>query len=305
MEHVAIFDTTLRDGEQSPGASMSVEQKYEIAAALSRLGVDVIEAGFPVSSPQQFEACKLIAERISGVTVTALARALDADIESAAEAVKKAERKRIHGYGVISNRSTYEIMTPESVGREDTNIVLGRHSGLHGFTRRLKDLGLELDDDERKLAYERFLDLAYRKREVYDDDLYAIISDQLGRKAGYYELEYFNVTTGNVSIPTSTIKIRRGEEILEEAATGDGPIDAIFLAIDKATGVQSTLKEYNVQAVTPGKQALGEVAVILEIEGTQYTGRGSSTDILLASAKAYINAVSRYKLQSQSAEESA
>ena len=154
-----------------------------------------------------------------------------------------------------------------------------------------------------KLAYERFLDLADRKREVFDDDLYAIISDQLGRKTNFYSLEYLNVTTGNVSIPTATIKIRGGETVIEEAATGDGPIDAIFIAIDKSTGIPTVLKEYNVQAVTPGKQALGEVAVILEIDGTRFTGRGSSTDILLASAKAYINAVNRYKLQTKSAKD--
>ena len=506
MEHVAIFDTTLRDGEQSPGASMSIEQKYEIAVALSRLGVDVIEAGFPTSSPHQFDACKLIAEKVRGVTITALARALDKDIEAAGDAIKTAESKRIHtfiatspihmkhklrmtpeeviekaahavgyarkftddvefspedatrseieflckvietaiaagasvinipdtvGYtmpdefsslitkiknkvpnidkavisvhchndlgfavansisavqagarqvevaingigeragnaaleevvmafavradhlscktkvntkniyntsrllsniigfpisrnkpivgenafaheagihqhGVISNRSTYEIMTPESVGRKDSNIVLGRHSGLHGFTRRLKDLGMELNDEEMKTAYSRFLDLADRKREVFDDDLYAIISDQLGRKTAYFTLEYLNVTSGNVSIPTATIKIRNGEDIAEEAATGDGPINAIFVAIDKVTQVPAVLKEYNVQAVTPGKQALGEVAVLLEIDGERYPGRGSSTDILLASARAYVNAVNRYKLQTMPAKE--
>jgi 2-isopropylmalate synthase len=199
----------------------------------------------------------------------------------------------IHQHGVLSNRQTYEIMTPESVGRDESKIVLGRHSGIHGFSRRLEELGITLAKEELKNAYDAFLNIADRKKEVYDEDLFAIVSDQLGSRAAAYELEYFNIQSGNTSIPTATVRIRYGEEVLEEAATGDGPVSAIFKAIERATGLDSTLVEYNVHAVTPGKQAMGEVSVIVMIDDKRVTGRGASTDILEASAKAYVNALSR------------
>jgi 2-isopropylmalate synthase len=517
MQRVWIFDTTLRDGEQSPGASMSVEQKYEIAVQLARLGVDVIEAGFPISSPQQFEGCKLIAKEVKGPTIAALARAVEKDIDSAAESLKGSERPRIHtflatspihmehklkktpdevvemavhavkyarnkvaevefspedgtrseipflcriiervidagasvinipdtvGYavpaefteflkairegtpnmdkavlsvhchndlgmavansiaalqagarqvevtvngigeragnasleefvmalsvrrdflpfttgiqtrqiyrtsrllsntigfalprnkpvvgenafahesgihqdGMIKKRETYEIMTPESVGRDSSKLVLGRHSGLHGFKTRLGELGFSLSDADLKKAYDRFLEIADRKKEVFDDDLYVIISDQLGHDTETYTLDYFNIQSGNMAVPTATVRIRSGEastksgkaaagsgaggeeaQAFEEAATGDGPVDAIFNAIDRAIGLSTNLLEYVVQAVTPGKQALGEVSISVEIEGRKFVGRGASTDILEASAQAYVNAINRWK----------
>lgn len=477
---------------------MSIEQKYEMAAQLARLGVDVIEAGFPVSSPQQFEACKLIAQRVTGPAITGLARAVEKDIDSAAEAVGAAEHPRIHtfiatspihmkhklkkdpetvvemavkavtyarsrvaevefspedatrselpflftilekvidagahiinipdtvGYsmpeelgsfisairngvsnidkavisvhchndlgvavantiaaikagarqaevtvngigeragnasleelvmaiavrqdllpyttgidtkqiynssrllsniigfpiprnkpivghnafahesgihqdGVLKHRATYEIMTPEQVGRDATSIVLGRHSGMHGFRTRISELGLILDDDELKASYQRFLEIADRKKEVYDEDLFAIVSDQLGRQQETFALEYYNILSGNTAVPTATVRIRTGNETVEEAATGDGPVDAVFRAIDRAVGMSTVLREYNVQAVTPGKQALGEVTVSLEIDGRRSMGHGSSTDIIEASAYAYVNALNWHK----------
>jgi 2-isopropylmalate synthase len=498
MDRISIFDTTLRDGEQSPGASMSVEQKLELAVQLARLGVDVIEAGFPISSPHQLEGCKLIAKQVRGTAIAALARAVEKDIDCAADSLKDAEHPRIHtflatsplhmehklrkkpdevlemavkavryarnkvaevefspengtrseipflcrviekvidagariinvpdtvGYtmpwefaeflkaimegtpnmdkavlsvhchddlgvavanslaavrvgarqvevtvggigeragnacleefvmalsvradlhpyttgistrqiwntarllsntigfpiprnkpitgenafahesgihqdGVLKKRETYEIMTPESVGRDGSLLVLGRHSGLHGFKSRIGQLGLSLTDDEVKTAYERFLVIADRKKEVYDDDLYVIVSEQLGKETETYELEYFNIQSGNMAVPTATVRIKDAGETHEEAATGDGPVDAIFNAIDRALGMQTKLLEYVVQAVTPGRQAIGEVSVSLEIDGRKFVGRGASTDILEASAKAYVNALNRWK----------
>jgi 2-isopropylmalate synthase len=498
MDRVFIFDTTLRDGEQSPGASMSVEQKYEIAAQLARLGVDVIEAGFPISSPHQFEGCRMIAKGLKGVTIAALSRALEKDIDSAAEALKGAERPRIHtfiatspihmehklrkspdeivemavkavkyarnktaevefstedgtrseipflcrivekvidagarvinipdtvGYaipaefamflksivegvpnmdkailsvhchndlglavsnslaavlagarqvevtvngigeragnasleefvmalnvrrdflpfstgiqtrqiynssrmlantigfaiprnkpivgenafahesgihqdGVIKKRETYEIMTPESVGRDSSQLVLGRHSGLNGFKTRLADLGLSIPESELRKAYDRFLVIADRKKEVFDDDLYVIVSDQLGHETETFTLDYFNILSGNTTVPTATVRLGSGDKSFEEAATGDGPVDAIFNAIDRAISISTKLEEYSVQAVTPGKEALGEVSVSVLIEGRKFVGRGASTDILEASAKAYVNAINRFK----------
>ena len=498
MEKIYVFDTTLRDGEQSPGASMTLEQKYEIASQLAKLGVDIIEAGFPVSSPQQYKACELISKEIKGTKIAALARAVEKDLDSAYESIKKAEHPRIHtfiatspihmqyklkkkpdeviemavkavkyirnkvaevefspedgtrseldflckiiekvidagatiinipdtvGYalpdefgnfikkilekvpnidkailsvhchndlglgvantlsavkngarqveltlngigeragnaaleefvmslnvrkdllpfttnidtkqiynasrllsniigfpiprnkpivgdnafahesgihqdGVIKYRETYEIMTPESVGRHSNRLVLGRHSGLHGFRTRIEELGLSLSEKELKSAYERFLEIADKKKEIYDEDLFAIIGDELSKKSSVFFLEYFNIISGNVSVPTATVRIKIKDKVYEEAATGDGPVDAIFRAIDRVTGVKTVLKEYNVQALTPGKQAMGEVSVVLEIEDKMHIGKSSSTDILEASARAYVNALNRYK----------
>ena len=479
---------------------MNIEQKFEIALQLARIGVDVIEAGFPISSPHQFEACKLIAGSMDGPIVAALARSVPNDIEAAAHSLEGGKRTRIHtfiatspihmrhklgmdeaevlemavqavklarsftddvefspedatrsepsflyrildavisagasvvnipdtvGYtvpeefgriiedirnnvanidqatisvhchddlglgvantisaiehgarqvevtingigeragnaaleevvmalrvrgdvlpfttniettqiyntsrlvsniigfpiprnksvvgenafaheagihqhGVIKHRGTYEIMTPESVGRDFSNIVLGRHSGKHGFTTRLAELGLALSEQDVEAAYERFLEITDRKKEVYDDDLFAIVSDELGQQAAKFTLDYFNVISGNVAVPTATVRIKTAEGMNEEASTGDGPIDAVFIAIDRATGTTTSLKEYTVQAVTPGKQALGEVTVVLEIDGMTTTGRGSSTDIIEASARAYVNALNRYEFR--------
>lgn len=498
MEQIYIFDTTLRDGEQSPGASMSIEQKYEVATQLARLGVDAIEAGFPVSSPRQFDACKMIAEKVKGPAITALARAVEKDLEAAYQSIKDAERKRIHtfiasspihmkhklnkepedvlemacqavrwarqrvdevefspedatrselpflcrlvervieagantinipdtvGYsvpeefgafirnimesvpnidkavlsvhchndlglavansiaavrngarqvevtvngigeragnasleefvmalrvrqdlmpyttgidihqiyhsskllsniigfpiprnkpivgenafaheagihqdGVIKHRATYEIMKPEDVGRTASTLVLGRHSGKHGFRRRLEELGMILSDENLDKAYQHFLDLADRKKEVFDDDLYVIVRDQIGEHLDTYELSYYNFQSGNVAIPTATVRIKTENMDLEEAATGDGPVDAMINAIDRATGISAKLLEYNVHAVTPGRKAIGEVSVSVEIGGRQYIGRGASTDIVEASARAYLNSINRYK----------
>jgi len=497
MDKIDIFDTTLRDGEQSPGAAMNVEQKFEIAFQLEKLGVDVIEAGFPVSSPQQFEGCKLIADRIRGLTVAALSRSVKKDIDLAANSIKSAARPRIHtflstspihmdhklkkqpdevyemavdavkyarnlcaevefspedatrsemdflcrvvegvidagativnipdtvGYtvpeefhamiseirrrvpnidkatisvhchndlglavantiaaiqagarqaevtingigeragnasleelvmalnvrkdvlpyttgvntthiynsskllstiigfpiarnkaivgenafaheagihqdGVLKYRQTYEIMTPTTVGREDSKIVLGRHSGLHGYSKRLDDLGITLTDDERKHSYERFLQIADRKKEVFDEDIFAIVGDELGRHLSTLTLDYFNVISGNTAVPTATVRITDGDDTHEEASTGDGPVDAVFRAIEKALGIQTTLEEYSVQAVTPGKQALGEVSVIVRIEGKRFSGTGSSTDVIEAGARAYVSAIAQH-----------
>ncbi len=498
MERIYTFDTTLRDGEQSPGASMSIEQKNEMAIQLAHLGVDIIEAGFPVSSPHQFKACQLIAQNVKDPAIAALARAVEKDITIAADAVSKAVHPRIHtfiassaihmeyklkkdpdtviemavkavtlarnllpevefspedatrselsflcrlveavidagatiinipdtvGYavpeefgtfirnimngvnnmdkaiisvhchndlglavantlsainngarqvevtingigeragnasleelvmalhvrkdilpyttkvnsrqifntsrllsniigfpiprnkpivgdnafahesgihqdGVLKFRETYEIMTPESVGREASNIVLGRHSGMHGFKKRLTELGLKVNKEEMGKLYQRFLDLSDRKKEVYDQDLFALVSVELGRQYATYALTYFNIISGNVSVPTATVRIETQGEVKEEAATGDGPIDAVFNAIDRVTGIQTKLDEYIVHAVTPGRQAMGEVSVQLTIDGKTAIGRGSSTDIIEASAQAYVNALNRYE----------
>lgn len=494
---IYIFDTTLRDGEQSPGVSLNAGEKLQIARQLAKLGVDVIEAGFPITSQGDFEAVQLIAREVRGVTVAALARANFADIDRAWEAVREAEQPRIHtfiatspihmahklrmtpeqvleaavaavkraksyvsdvefscedasrseldflcrvveaaiaagatvinipdtvGYavpeefahfireirrrvkgiekvilsvhchddlglavanslaavlagadqvegaingigeragnaaleevvmalhtrrdqfncvtnikteeiyrtsrlvasltgmpvqpnkavvgknafahesgihqdGVLKERTTYEIMNPVMVGISQSTLVLGKHSGRHAFRQRLEELGYQLTDEELNKAFARFKALADKKKEITDADLEAIVEDELRPVPVTYALEYLHISTGTTIVPTATVGLRRGDEVLEEAACGNGPVDAICRAIDKITGVPCVLKSWGISAVTGGKDAIGEVTLkIAENGGKTYLGRGFSTDILEASAKAYLNAVNK------------
>ena len=502
---VIIFDTTLRDGEQAPGASLNVFEKLEIARQLEKLNVDVIEAGFPVSSPAQFEAVQRVAGEINAV-IAGLARAKEIDVKSAYDSLKEAKRFRIHtfsstsdihilgkfgddrygktleekrvtvikmsrdavayaktftddvefsaedagrtdigyladvieatieagattvnipdttGYtfpweygakiaelkkrvknidkaiisvhchddlglgvanslsgiengarqvectingigeragnasleevvmalkvrkditkyftkinteeiyntskmvssftgmivqpnkaivgenafahesgihqdGMLKNRQTYEIMTPESVGVRKTKIVLGRHSGRHGLKSRLQELGYKLNEKELQTIYEKFLELADKKKEVFDEDLRVLMGDQaLDSKEERFELDYIHVTIGTNSIPTAAVRIKAGEEYIQESATGDGAVDACFNAIERALEIKSNLESYNVRSVTSGRQAMGEVIVRLREGDNSFTGRGVSTDVIEASAKAYIQALNQ------------
>lgn len=493
---IEIFDTTLRDGEQTPGISLNVKEKLEIARQLKKLSVDVIEAGFPIASKGDFNAVKTIAENIKGPVIAGLARAHYKDIDCAAEALKAAARPRIHtfiasspihmkyklkmteeqvleaavaavkraksyvedvefsaedasrsdveflcklytaaikagatvinvpdtvGYttpkefgnliktlieripdidkvkvsvhchddlgmavansleavacgaaqiecavnglgeragnaaleevvmaletrkdfygvihnintkqiyrtskmistltgvfiqpnkavvganafahesgihqhGVLAEKSTYEIMTPQSVGLTTNELVLGKHSGRHAFAERLKEMGYELLQSELNKAFERFKDLADRKKEITDMDLEAIVEDQVMKLPQYIELDCFQVSTGNKSIATATVRVKINEEIAEEASTGDGPIDAAYKALERAFNMNCKLVDYSIRSVSGGKDALGEVTVKVEKEGRTFLGRGLSTDIIEASVIAYINALNK------------
>jgi 2-isopropylmalate synthase len=496
QNRVYIFDTTLRDGEQSPGASLDIHEKVTIAHQLAKLGVDAIEAGFPVSSQVQFKAVQNIAEQIKGPSIAALARCIDLDIEQAARALEKAEKPRIHtfvatskihldkkfkksedeildmavkgvkkakgyvddvefspedsartgkaflfkivqaaieagatvinipdtvGYtnpeeftnlikelrqsvstidntilsvhchndlglavantlaavkngarqvevtvngvgeragnaaleevvmalitrqsyygktlsinteeimntsrmvshlmgipvqpnkaivggnafahesgihqdAVIKDAGTYEIMSPSDIGLESNKIVLGRHSGRHGLKTRLAELGFVLTKEELNHVYDRFLQVADKKKEVYEEDLLALVSDETEKTENKYQLVYFHILSGNQTAPTAAIKLRYEDKIIQEAAVGDGPIDAAYKAIDKLTGSDVKLAEYNLRGVTSGKDALGEVVVRLGKNGKKYLGRGASTDVIEASIRAYLSAVNR------------
>lgn len=512
-EKIIIFDTTLRDGEQSPGASLNVQEKVEIAKQLAKMKVDVIEAGFPVSSPAQFEAVKRISDEVN-VVIAALSRAKEVDIKTAFEAIKSAEKKRIHtfsstsdyhiigkfgsdkygrslerkretvlkmsfdmvkyaktfcddvefsaedagrtdlnylievvgaaieagattinipdttGYtipaefgwkiseikkrvkniekaiisvhchndlglavansisgvengarqvectingigeragnasleefvmalnvrkdkfnyfseintkeiyntsrmvstftgiliqpnkaivgqnafahesgihqdGMLKNRETYEIMTPESVGVSKTSIVLGRHSGRHGLKTRLSEMGYDLSENELDKIYKAFSNLADKKKEVYDDDLRILMGDEVLKGSDNYELKYINVISGTNSIPTATVTISKSEDEMSDSSTGDGPVDALFNAIDRALEKKYKIESYNVRSVTSGRQALGEVNVRMVFDNKRFSGRGVSTDILEASAKAYlsaINQIERFNLEKE------
>ncbi|UZJ42156.1 2-isopropylmalate synthase [Prosthecochloris sp. SCSIO W1101] len=502
-EKVLIFDTTLRDGEQSPGASLNLQEKVEIARQLEKLNVDVIEAGFPASSPLQFEAVRQVGDE-SGKIVAALCRAMENDIKSAHDALRNARHPRIHtfistsdihimgkfgherygkhlrknsrpfsrwrqtqsgfaktftddiefsaedagrtdpaylaeiieavidagattvnipdttGYnwpsefgkkiadlkqrvtnidqavisvhchndlglavantlssiengarqaecsingigeragnasleeivmglkvrsdlhdyytdivteeiyntsrmvssftgliiqpnkaivgdnafahesgihqdGMLKNRQTYEVMTPESVGVPQTTIVLGRHSGKHGLQARLSSLGYKVTGEELEKVYERFLSVADKKKEIYDDDLRVLMGDELNKPLEPLELDYLHVNSGTASIPTATVRIRAKGNTYEESSTGDGPVDACFRAIERALSLGSLLYSYSVRSTTAGRQALGEATVRLKDGEHLFTGRGVSTDIIEASAKAYLQALS-------------
>lgn len=495
---IRIFDTTLRDGEQSPGASMNIEEKLEVAKQLARLKVDCIEAGFPISSPGDFEAVRAVAENVKGPAIAGLCRATKGDIDRAWEALqhakkpvihtfiatsdihleKKLKKSReevldaavaaikyaknytdevefsaedaarsdfdylcqvveavisagatvvnipdtvgyavphefgdliarlikkvpnskdaiisvhchndlglatanslaavaagagqvectingigeragnaaleevvmtintradllkvktgintkeihrasrlvsdvtglsvqvnkaivganafaheagIHQHGVLAERRTYEIMDAESVGLTESKLVLGKHSGRHAFEQELKKLGYSLNKAELDKAFERFKELADKKKEIFDEDLEAIIADEVYTIPAKYELEYMNVTSGLEGIPTATIRLKTDDDNeIVEAGIGVGSVDSVYKTIDKMVTDKYQLIDYIVKSVTGGTDALADVTVKLESEtGDIYTGRGASLDIVEASAKAYLNAINK------------
>jgi len=500
-EYVRIFDTTLRDGEQCPGATMNLEEKLRVARQLALLNVDIIEAGFPIASKDDFEAVKTIAGEIEGPEIAGLCRCLPKDIERGWQAVKGSRKPRLHiflatskihmqyklkkaedeilrqavemtkyaaslcpnvefspedasrteraflaevveaviaagattvnipdtvGYavpweygetiaylrkhvkninraiisahchddlglavanslaavahgarqvevavnglgeragncaleeivmaiktrrealgvdtrintqqimaasrlvsqitgfpvppnkaivganafkheagihqhGVLAHRATYEIMSPEHIGLNAEEIaqslVLGKHSGHHAFEKRLKDLGYQLGAEEIGRALERFKEVADKKKVIYDEDLHAIVEDVVATGARpTYTIEYLSVTAGSHLIPTATVRLRKGKRVVQRAATGDGPVDAVFSAISSITRVKGELLDYAIRSVTSGREAMGEVTVKVKYKDRTYTGVGASTDVIEASAKAYLNCLNR------------
>ncbi|HJV65584.1 MAG TPA: 2-isopropylmalate synthase [Geomonas sp.] len=494
---IKIFDTTLRDGEQSPGASMNIDEKLRLARQLQKLNVDVIEAGFPIASEGDFEAVKKVAQSITGPEIAGLCRSGFKDIDRAWEALKYAgERGRIHtfiatsdihmkyklqmtpaqvldsavkgvkraasytknvefscedavrtdrkflaevvaavidagatvvnipdtvGYtipveyfeiikylkdnvkniddaiisvhchndlglsvansiaaiqagagqvectingigeragncsleefvmtvktrgdilpfktnvvteqltpasrlltsvtgivvqqnkaivganafaheagihqhGMLMEKSTYEIMTPESVGLKASALVLGKHSGRHAFKKRLEELGHDLDEDNLNKAFTRFKALADLKKEVYDEDLEAIVVDEVMRVSEKYKLSHITVTCGSFAVATATVQMEIDGVQVRTAELGDGPVDATLKAIKKLAKVDPKLVQYNVGSITGGTDAQGEVTVRVAQGERTVIGRGASTDIIEASAKAYIDALNR------------
>jgi len=492
---VEIFDTTLRDGEQSPGASMDEHEKIQMALQLERLGVDIIEAGFPIASKQEFDAVRKVAQAVKTSRVAALARAVPGDIERAAaalepaaspvlhtfiatseihmehklrmnreqvlEATDKAVRlaksliprvefsaedatrsdwdflaeitqvaiaagadvvnlpdtvgyiapdeirgmfehvirkapgsdrvifsshnhndlglavanalaavrggarqiectvsgigeragntsleevvmamrtrkdafpwdcrinskeivpsssllskiigmpipfnkpvvgrnafaheSGIHQHGMLANAKTYEIMTPESVGRSRSDLVLGKHSGRAGLASRARELGFDLDEEQLQNLYDRFINLADKKKQVYDDDLRMLITSIHNEAFEVYHLD--SVRTSGGDLPMAAVQLTRGGEVLSAAAIGDGPVDAAFKAIDRVTRTSGCLESFEIRATTPGKDALGEAYITVDFEGKKIPGNDASTDIIEAAAKAYLNAVNKY-----------
>ena len=200
----------------------------------------------------------------------------------------------IHQDGILKKRETYEIMDPHDVGWGDTELPLTKHSGRHAMVIRLKHLGHQLTEKEIDSIFIRFKEIGDRKKFVYDDDLAALIDDQVLETQETYTLDYLNVTTGNKTIATATVQLKKGSEIKQDASTGDGPVDAALKTIDRITGKQGSLKDYQLRAVTGGKDAVGEVTVKIDFGNQELiTGKGASTDVIEASVRAYLNAVNR------------
>jgi 2-isopropylmalate synthase len=200
----------------------------------------------------------------------------------------------IHQDGVLKSRTTYEIMSPADVGVEESALLLTARSGRNGISNRLKHLGHSLPAAQMDILFEKFKTLADKKKYVFDDDLLALL-DEEGREKGLdvFHLEYLNTTSGTGIVPTATLRLKKEGKVFQEASCGDGPVDAAYRAIDKITGLRPELKEYALRSVSSGTDAQGEVLVRVEDKGLVVSGQGTSTDIVEASAKAYLNAVNK------------
>jgi len=184
-------------------------------------------------------------------------------------------------------------MTPQEIGLGSNAIVLGRHSGRHGLKARLEELGYTLQPVELDSVYQRFLEIADRKKEVFDDDLLALMSAETAETPETWKLDYFHILSGNTTVPTATVGLSRGGERVQEAAVGDGPVDAAYNALNRIVRLPVTLQEYSLRGVTGGTEAVGEVIVRVRHAGVAWLGRGASTDVIEASIRAYLHALNR------------
>jgi 2-isopropylmalate synthase len=203
----------------------------------------------------------------------------------------------IHQDGLLKEKTTYEIISPESVGLlHSAKLVLGKHSGRHAFGARLRELGHDLGEKEMELAFQRFKELADQKKHIYDEDLETIVSWEITTTPEVWSLEELRVQSGTDVKPSATVRIGTREGVREVTASGDGPVDAAYRAIQEITGTRSRLERFDVKGITGGTDALGEVTVTLEEDGRTARGHGADTDILVAAAKAYIHALNRLEM---------
>jgi 2-isopropylmalate synthase len=199
----------------------------------------------------------------------------------------------IHQDGLLKEKTTYEIMKPEAIGLTQSKMVMGKLSGRHAFRQRLEELGYKLTDEEINHAFERFKRLADQKKEIYEEDLEVIISDEIAKMAEWVVLKSFHVESGTDEVPTATVELEIDGKFVKHTGTGDGPVDAVFRTIAVMVQTKSRLTMYAVNAITGGTDAQGEVAVRLEEDGRTVSGHGADTDIITASARAYLNALNK------------
>ncbi len=204
-----------------------------------------------------------------------------------------AHESGIHQDAVLKKRITYEIMDPHDIGIADSQLILGKHSGRHAFRDRLKTLGFHLNDKQLNKAFWRFKDVADKKKDIYDDDLRTIVEDEIRLIRPLWKLVSFEINSGTKIKPRAGVVLDRKGKILKGQSSGDGPVDACFKALDKVTDFKAKLEDFRLEAVTSGKDALGQVSLKLKIGKSVVSGRGSSTDIVEAAVKAYIDAVNK------------
>jgi 2-isopropylmalate synthase len=200
----------------------------------------------------------------------------------------------IHQDGILKDRSTYEIMRPEDVGIKEHTMVLTARSGRAAVRHELKDLGFELEKDLFERVFQRFIDVADRKKEITAKDLSSIVEIEMSKVPETYTFLGMQFMSGDQTTPLSSVRLKKGDEILTDAAIGNGPVDATYRCIERLVGHQGKLMEYDIKAITTGKDALGEAMVRVEIEGRVYSGVGTSPDVIEASARAYLNAFNRF-----------
>ncbi len=246
---------------------------------------DLLNARTRINTREIYRASRLVSD-VTGLSVQVNKAVVGANAF--------AHEAGIHQHGVLQEKRTYEIMDAEAVGLSESKLVLGKHSGRHAFEDKLKSLGYQLAKAELDKAFERFKELADKKKEIFDEDLESIVADEVYVVPAKYHLEYMNVMTSLDGIPTATIRLTAGEGHIVEAGIGVGSVDAVYKTIDKMVEAKYRLLDYIVKAVTGGTDALGEVTVKMEAtNGELYTGRGASLDIVEASAKAYLNAINK------------
>ena len=203
----------------------------------------------------------------------------------------------IHQDGILKHRSTYEIMNAEDIGIPGSELVLGKHSGRHGLAARLQSMGYSLIPEELEAIYTRFVELADKKKNIYDDDLVILLQDQSAEGPQVFSLEYLHVSTGTATVPTATVRLKKGGRLLQDSACGHGPIDATFKTIDRISGTTGKLLDFSLQAVTKGQDAIGEVSLRVGYGKDAkdiVTAKGSSTDVVEAAARAYLNSLNRH-----------
>lgn len=199
----------------------------------------------------------------------------------------------IHQHGVLKNKETYEIMTPESIGLTKNSMVLGKHSGKHALRNKAQELGIDLSEEALERAFERFKIIADKKKQIYDGDIEALLSKEALQVPKTYQMKSFVINSGNSITSTAVIEAIKDDKVIEKVSRGDGPIDAAFRAIGKIVGKQMRLEDYQLHSVTEGMDALGDALVKISSNGKSYAGRGLSTDVIEASIHAYINAVNK------------
>ena len=208
----------------------------------------------------------------------------------------------IHQHGMLQDRSTYEIMRPEDVGYVGQNLVLGKHSGRHAFRDRVVQLGFQLEEADLQRAFDDFIALADKKKEIYDSDILALVENRITDAPDRWKLISFHTSAGSSAVPTATLQLQyESEPVRCDAATGDGPIDAVFKAMERIIELNTRLEEFDVRSVSEGKDAMGEVRVTIHSNGRHYQGKGVSTDIIEASAHAYLKALNKADLDRRTA----